>query len=1127
MTIVSKIPSEKFSNLTYKGYLIFNSKSDAIRFIRSIGFKSLPLENERQFLFRLARTYGRLLEEKERREKEEIKKREKELKQDIKDFIKNINNLEKLDQNEERKKYKICSNILKTKREVKENLGITIQKTEVTSNNLFSQILNNPYVKCLNKYLDKHLIIINNILKKYDVKEFKILVAYNPLKKNYFDKDYNNHYDKISFNPMWSTQENIENIDNFLPNQMVRDPVRFSNIKIRVNDRLTINDINIAVTQHFISIPVVYTVIQYKVLTASQRGLNFKNFVKSLLAFKPCTNQQFHRITQCSTTKSRKCIYQTYYYLYRDNKNIKKNEENINNELKNENDKIKEYIRKGELCNFLSEKSKIHNEPMYVDFFKGNISFKILPNGQIEEIKDRKELENKKVFLYDNEHVAPRKNIIDDKLYNDKKKNKKKNFSLKVKNSKKGYKVKDIYSFDYETYCGDNFEAIPFSLGLTNGNDNKKEFYGKNITNDFCDILDSIKTEVDTSKSHQKKKVDRILMYGFNNSRFDNTFLFDELLNRNPSCKYIIMDNSIKYIRYHNIFIYDINLFYIGSLKTVAKSFKLDISKGVYPYTFPNGNNLDYIGKVPDIKYWKKSSDYYKYIKENGNEFNLKEYTKKYCMLDCELTLKIVKIHLEQSIGVIKGKQFDVRFCPTGANLSLKLFNQVFQKEDLYASPKNIQKLERKAYKGGRTEVFKKVYKQTGIDLLGYYDLNSSYPYAMTYPMPYRYIKSITLDEPKKINDNLLFDTNLYLAKSEYKGNNPYFIPNLLMRSNMGDIIGLKNIEWSYHWGCELREAINNECEIYIKEIHEYEAKIIFKDFSEYLYEERLKCKLTNPAKGNFCKLVMNSLYGKWGQNIKTSNKLCRNIEEIEMIIRNPDCKIIDYELVGEKVLIKYKNIDDENNSVGNLVRFASYIAALARSNLSKMMTDVGHENVYYCDTDSIFTNKKPSDELIDQSKLGKWKLEKEEIKLKDGTKKSVDAYYKEANFLAPKTYMKILNTEKSYEVKDKEGNKKQIEVDGEQIFMKAKGQPSDKLEKEYYYDAMDNKDVLIKNDAMFFRKLNSITIKPQDRTLNTIYNKRIWEGNDSKPYDNIYDWYKNKYGKVLTYKDNENYNKS
>jgi hypothetical protein len=44
----------------------------------------------------------------------------------------------------------------------------------------------------------------------------------------------------------------------------------------------------------------------------------------------------------------------------------------------------------------------------------------------------------------------------------------------------------------------------------------------------------------------------------------------------------------------------------LASLMKLCKSFKVENSKIIYPIFFANKNNLNYIGEVPDIKFFKK-----------------------------------------------------------------------------------------------------------------------------------------------------------------------------------------------------------------------------------------------------------------------------------------------------------------------------------------------------------------------------------------------------------------------------------------------------------------------------------------------------------------------------------------
>jgi hypothetical protein len=116
-------------------------------------------------------------------------------------------------------------------------------------------------------------------------------------------------------------------------------------------------------------------------------------------------------------------------------------------------------------------------------------------------------------------------------------------------------------------------------------------------------------------------------------------------------------------------------------------------------------------------------------------------------------------------------------------------------------------------------------------------------------------LKTVSLNKPLLIkNSKKLKDYYLYSASSEYVGNDPNFIPNLLYRHEKGDIIATKNINQSYHWGCELKEAIKNGCHVTIYEINTYTKNKILNPLKFSLISKDWKinlCALGGIAKKN------------------------------------------------------------------------------------------------------------------------------------------------------------------------------------------------------------------------------------------------------------------------------------
>lgn len=819
------------------------------------------------------------------------------------------------------------------------------------------------------------------------------------------------------------------------------------------------------------------------------------NDIYQLKAFKPSNNRKYHELCCASTTNNKICIYETFLHITgkKSLRYMRKEHNTIMEELRNEGYDIEKSVKNGELLRSLELLTKKYNNKVMIVFYESSISLdnnKLSFNGDIpiivecgkviEDINNNDVMDfiGKPCFLYQKDvHVAPFIFNID-KNNNNKIKTKK-TFKLTpefIKNN--NITDCDVYGYDLETYTDENDYAVPYCLclyGENNGNIIEKSFYGLDCINEFINYINNISTPVNNQKSRPKNKVRDICLYGFNNSRFDNIFIYEKLYDLDPCTKFIFTKSAVKYIQYNNIKIFDICLQYnYKGLANTAKAFKLDSDKGVFPYKFVNHDNIYYNGFIPDIKYWNSIDDYNQYKINEGNTFNMEKYTIKYCMRDSEIVYKIAKIHLDNSIGEINGRLYNVSKCNTSASLSIKIFQQCFLNDVLYQSPDNIIKKERFAYKGGRTEVFKKSFKSDFNNFLYYYDINSSYPSSMTGDMPYKYINTIYYND-RLFNYDEIDDCFLYLCRYQYIGDDKHYIPNLLLRdSKTNNIISVKNsYDYSYHWGCEIKEAIQNGNIIYINEANTYEKKPIFKVFSEYFYNERLKIKATNPCKSLFFKNILNSLYGKFGQKPFTSTKLCKNSDDVYKICNNKNTILKSFNVVNDNIIIEYEN-ENSDYSIGKLVRFSSYISAKSRCSLSAFMRDVSHENVYYCDTDSVFTSKKPSDCFIDQKILGKWKLECEPIY--------------EACFIAPKVY--------NYKTIDEETCKK------------AKGVNSELVNYFDYFSLLDNGLSSIPvNSLMFFRSLENVKIKDQTRNIKCVYTKRIWFGNNSEAFDNIDDW--------------------
>jgi len=164
-----------------------------------------------------------------------------------------------------------------------------------------------------------------------------------------------------------------------------------------------------------------------------------------------------------------------------------------------------------------------------------------------------------------------------------------------------------------------------------------------------------------------------------------------------------------------------------------------------------------------------------------------------------------------------------------------------------------------------------------------------------------------------------------------------------------------------------------------------FDSDLIFRDFVNDLYE--IKC---NHSKDHpmylISKLLLNSLYGRFGMHIETfltKNSIVDNDELYEMMEHN---NILDIMNFDENLnLITYipnnKNNDDENSLFNNMTKFnisislSAAITAYARIHMSEFKGEHNLYDLYYSDTDSIAIDK-PLDDKFVGKELGQMKLE-------------------------------------------------------------------------------------------------------------------------------------------------------
>ena len=381
----------------------------------------------------------------------------------------------------------------------------------------------------------------------------------------------------------------------------------------------------------------------------------------------------------------------------------------------------------------------------------------------------------------------------------------------------------------------------------------------------------------------------------------------------------------------------------------------------------------------------------------------------KYLKLDCVSLYKIVTTLKDLSQLPL----YDFIKCPSVASLSLKIYKTLFPL-DYKAAISGIKYGEaaefkedflRAAYNGGRTEVFKNR-SEEGY----YYDVNSLYPYCMKkYKMPIG--DPIFFNEHDRIEERLVKDDlnevdSIFFIEADVYVPDDLNIPVLptVFRGKLCFLTGYITGIWTDK---ELKKALEVGCEIeeYKQALYFPKTSFIFKDFVETF--ERMKVE-SEGAKKFFAKTIMNSLYGKFGMRRKFHT--LRDMEDLEKVMESGELYSVIYNPHYDKEMI-----ETITHSKAEYIRvhISAYITSVARLVLYEAMQEIEARggNIYYCDTDSIFTDIPLPDHLIDPDEFGKWKKEDD---------------VKEAVFIASKNYAYI-NKENKLKKRSKGTPKKYI----------------------------------------------------------------------------------------------------
>lgn len=279
----------------------------------------------------------------------------------------------------------------------------------------------------------------------------------------------------------------------------------------------------------------------------------------------------------------------------------------------------------------------------------------------------------------------------------------------------------------------------------------------------------------------------------------------------------------------------------------------------------------------------------------------------------------------------------------TIASAALLYFRRNYLRRSIYQAPEPAQALARLAYQGGRCEVFAR-----GGARRRYYDVNSMYPAAMCMPLPADYF-----GRTRSIVDDGETRLGVYHATVEVP---ECFYPPLPWWDRR-QYFPVGRFEG---WWCGVELIYAMTCGARVLKIHDghvWRAEPWLEEYARDLYEK--KRTATEPQRTIF-KLLLNSLYGKFGQ---------REEREVYVIDDGRSGLVPVPDVHGRETGIAIERKTCRSRHL--LPQVAAHVTAWGRIRLHELVTEAEAD---YCDTDSVITSRN----LPTGDDLGALKLEGE-----------------------------------------------------------------------------------------------------------------------------------------------------
>lgn len=316
-----------------------------------------------------------------------------------------------------------------------------------------------------------------------------------------------------------------------------------------------------------------------------------------------------------------------------------------------------------------------------------------------------------------------------------------------------------------------------------------------------------------------------------------------------------------------------------------------------------------------------------------------------YCRRDVEIVLRAMR-------GIIRRThELDLgNFAPTFPGLAFGAFrHRHMSTQILIDDNTRALDLARQSYYGGRTEAF---FLGRVAGTVEVYDVASMYPAVMRdTPMP-TVLRGVY--------------RSMTLADLAAPATDTSSVANVTLNTDQADYPIIYNGRLVFPVGTfrtvlpqpELTHAVEHGRVVKVHKVAVYDAAVIFRSFVEEWWQRRLEAiDKGDASEADFCKRMMNSLYGKFGQ----TGKVYETIGQIDSgEVRT--WTEIDLE-TGEVSKMRsisglVQKLARETESRDSHPAIAATVTSEARVRLLKLMIGAGRDGVLYVDTDSLFLAK-------------------------------------------------------------------------------------------------------------------------------------------------------------------------